>query len=207
MLGDHYAISYPGAEFETARNTRRGLVHERLAEKGAVFGQRMGWERADWFDASGDRSRVLQFGKPAWHDLVAAEHRAARDAVALFDQTSFGKLLVEGADAEKALQRLCANDMAVEPGQIVYSGMLNDRGGYESDFTATRLAADRYLIVTGTAQPIRDRHWICGHLEKNERVTVTDVSGDMRNPREPIVLCRRTGVGTLCAQRHRKDGL
>jgi 4-methylaminobutanoate oxidase (formaldehyde-forming) len=100
VLGDHYAISYPGAEFETARNTRRGLVHERLAEKGAVFGQRMGWERADWFDASGDRSRVLQFGKPAWHDLVAAEHRAARDAVALFDQTSFGKLLVEGADAE-----------------------------------------------------------------------------------------------------------
>lgn len=179
VLGDHYAISYPGTEPETARNIRCGPLHERLTAKGAVFGQRMGWERADWFDPAGDRSRVLQFGKPAWHDLVAAEHRAAREAVALFDQTSFGKLMVEGPDAEAALQRLCANDMAVEPGRIVYSGMLNDRGRYESDFTVTRLTDDRYLIVTGTAQPIRDRHWISGHLESNERVTVTDVSGDM----------------------------
>jgi glycine cleavage system aminomethyltransferase T/glycine/D-amino acid oxidase-like deaminating enzyme len=179
VLGDHYAIHYPGTEPETARNIRCGPVHERLAENGAAFGQRMGWERADWFDPTGDRSRVLQFGKPAWHDPVAAEHAAARKAVALFDQTSFGKLMVEGADAETALQRLCANDMAVEPGQIVYSGMLNDRGGYESDFTVTRMAADRYLIVTGTAQPIRDRHWILGHLETGERVTVTDVSDDM----------------------------
>lgn len=199
VLGDHYAISYPGAEPETARNIRCGPLHERLAAKGAVFGQRMGWERADWFDASGDRSRVLHFGKPAWHDLVAAEHCAAREAVALFDQTSFGKLLVEGADAEVVLQKLCANDMAVPPGQIVYSGMLNDRGGYESDFTVTRLAADRYLIVTGTAQPIRDRHWICGHLEVGERVTVTDVSDEMAvlslmGPNARDVLSRATGA-------------
>ncbi|MBT5413839.1 MAG: aminomethyl transferase family protein, partial [Rhodospirillaceae bacterium] len=99
------------------------------------------------------------------------------EAVALFDQTSFGKLLVQGPDAESALQRLCAADTAVAPGRVVYTGLLNARGGYESDLTVTRLDETRFMLVTGTAQPIRDRHWIRRNLRPEERVTVTDVSG------------------------------
>lgn len=177
-LGLHYAIHYPGRTHETARGLRRSPVHDRLAAKGAWFGTRYGWERAEWF--AGPESRVppaLGFGRPSWHDETAAECHAAREGVALFDQTSFGKLLVQGPDAEAALQRLCAADVAVEPGRVIYTGLLNARGGYESDLTATRLDDDRFMLVTGTAQPIRDRHWIERNLRPEERVTVSDVSG------------------------------
>lgn len=179
VLGDHYAIHFPGKEFEAGRGLRHGPVHQRLADKGAVFGQRMGWERADWFDPKSSGGRRLAFGRPAWHGHVAAEHYAARAGVAVFDQTSFGKLLVEGPDAEAELQRLCANDVAVAPGRIVYTGMLNAHGGYESDLTITRLAEDRFMLVTGTAQPIRDRAWIARNRRPDARITVSDASEEL----------------------------
>jgi 4-methylaminobutanoate oxidase (formaldehyde-forming) len=179
-LGLHYAIGYPGREPRTARDLRRSPIHERLTQIGAQFGTRMGWERAAWFPGPEDPvPAALRFGRPDWFDAEAREARAARDGVVLFDQSTFTKLIVDGTDAESCLQRLCANDVAVAPGKIVYTGMLNERGGYESDLTVFRLARDRYLLVTGTAQAVRDPHWIRRNLAAGERVSVTDVTGSL----------------------------
>ncbi len=176
-MGRHYAVNYPGYEFASARGVRRSPVHDRLAAAGAQFGLRMGWERADWFAGPGDAVPPKPtLGEPGWHAAVARDCAAARNDVVLFDQTSFAKLLVQGPDAEAALQRLCANHVGVAPGRVVYTAMLNDRGGMESDFTAFRLARDRYLLVTGSGQPVRDRHWIEQALSPDERVTIADIT-------------------------------
>jgi glycine cleavage system aminomethyltransferase T len=109
---------------------------------------------------------------------VIEEQRATREAVALYDQTSFGKLLLQGRDALAVLQRLCANEIDVPVGRMVYTAMLNARGGFESDLTVMRLAIDRFLLVTGSAQPVRDADWI-GATSATRFVTLTDVSGDV----------------------------
>lgn len=180
MMGLHYVVGYPGRELETARGVRRTPIHDRLAENGAQFGLRMGWERADWFaEGSELLPQPLKFGKPAWHDAVGRECFAARNGVALFDQTSFSKLMLQGPDAEPVLQRLCANNVAVKEGQVIYTAMLNDRGGMESDFTAFRLADDRYMLVTGSNQPVRDKHWIEQNLLDGEFVTLTDITSSL----------------------------
>ncbi len=179
VLGDHYAIGYPGREPGTGRDLRRSPLHERLAENGADFGVRGGWERPDWYrPMTASAARELRFGRPSWHDEVAAEHRAAREGVVLFDQSAFGKLRIEGPDAVDLLQRICANNIDVPPGRIVYTPMLNERGGYESDLTVTRLAPDAFLLVTGAAQAVRDAHWIATHRQNHADVASVDVSGD-----------------------------
>ncbi len=178
-LGLHYAIAYPGREHETARDLMRTPLHARLAARGACFGEHSGWERPSWFNTGGAPETVrLTFERPDWFENVAAEHRAAREAVALIDQSTLAKLLVEGPGAERVLQRLCANDMAVRPGRIVYTPMLNARGGYESDMTVMRLSADAFLVITGTAQPIRDADWIRRHLDQDAGAAVADVTAD-----------------------------
>ncbi|MSO93771.1 MAG: FAD-dependent oxidoreductase [Rhodospirillales bacterium] len=175
-LGLHYAIAYPGREPETVRGIRRTPLHDRLAAKGAYFGARASWERPLWFGARKGFKPALTFGRPAWFDKVAAEHKAAREAVVLVDQSTFSKLLVQGSDAESFLQRLSANDVAVAPGRCVYTGLLNDRGGYESDLTIQRLADDSFLLVTGTAQGVRDRDWLERNRRAEDRINVTDVT-------------------------------
>jgi len=178
VVGVHYDIAFPNRELVSGRGLRRSPFHDRLRERRASFGAKMGWERANWFAAEGMTPEpVYSFGRQNWFLCAAAEHRAAREAVAIFDQTSFGKLLVQGPDAESVLQWLCANDVAVPPGRIVYTGMLNDRGGYESDLTVTRLGDERYLVVTGAAQGTRDLDWIRRQTPVGARVTVTDVTG------------------------------
>lgn len=176
-LGLHYKMPWPNREFESARPLRRSPVYHRLQESGACFGSKMGWERPLWF-AAGDASPTMDysFGRQNWFANAEAEHTAARNAVALFDLSSFSKLLVQGRDAEAALQRLCANDVAVEAGRCVYTGLLNDRGGYESDLTVTRLGERAYLLVTGSAQAIRDRHWIEAGIGENASATVADMT-------------------------------
>jgi len=177
-LGLHYALAYPGREHETARNLRLSPLHQRLAAQGARFNARMGWERASWFTPEGMQvDTALTFGKPGWFGIVADEHQAARQSVALFDLSSMGKLLVQGRHAERLLQRLCANDIVVEPGRLVYTGMLNRRGGYESDLTVMRLDADSFLMITGTSQPVGDHDWIRRHIEPDEFATVHDATG------------------------------
>jgi len=176
VLATHYATEAPHREFETARDIRHGPLHDRQAAKGAHFTQRMGWERPSFFiDDGASVDLTPTFARPDFERYVAAEHAAARNGVALFDQSSYAKLRVRGPDAERLLQRLCANDMSAGPGRVIYTGMLNVKGGYESDCTVFRHAMDDYLIVTGTAQPIRDRDWIARNMH-DEQVFIDDVT-------------------------------
>ncbi|HKW93011.1 MAG TPA: FAD-dependent oxidoreductase [Methylomirabilota bacterium] len=177
IVGVHYHIAFPNRELTSGRNLRRSPLHDRLHARRASFGAKMGWERANWFAPEGVAPEPeYSFGRQNWFPYSAAEHRATREAVAVFDQTSFAKLRLEGADAESALERLCANDVAVPVGRVVYTAMLNERGTFETDLTVTRLAADAYLIVTGSAQATRDADWIRRHLPAGARVVLTDVT-------------------------------
>jgi 4-methylaminobutanoate oxidase (formaldehyde-forming) len=174
-LGLHYAMRWPRQEMETARPLRRSPLYDRLHARGARFGARMGWERPLYFDAPGAAAVPYGFGKPGWVPRVEAEQRAARGAAALFDQTSFAKLLVQGRDSLDLLQHLCANDLGGPVGTITYTAMLNARGGFESDVTAMRLAEREFLVVTGTAQATRDADWIRRAIG-DRFATVTDVT-------------------------------
>ncbi len=175
-LGLHYAMRWPRQELESARPLRTSPLYDLLAARGAEFGSKNGWERVNYFRRDAMSRPAFGLGAPGWLPWVQAEMRATREAVALYDQTSFGKLLVQGRDALAALQRLCANDIDVPEGRMVYTAMLNERGGFESDLTVMRQAADRFLVVTGSAQPQRDRDWIERHVQATEAVVVTDVS-------------------------------
>ncbi|MBM3554704.1 MAG: FAD-dependent oxidoreductase [Alphaproteobacteria bacterium] len=175
-LGLHYAMRWPRMELKTARPLRRSPLYDRLVAKGAVFGGKMGWERALYFLTPGTPEPPYGFAKPGWLPAMRAEQRAVREAVGVFDLGSFGKLLLQGPDAMTVLERLCANRMDVPVGRAVYTAMLNTRGGFESDFTALRLAEDAYLIVTGTAQAVRDAAWIKRRLG-GARAVLTDVTG------------------------------
>jgi sarcosine dehydrogenase len=197
-VGVHYFVAFPNRELETGRGLRLSPLYERLRDRRACFGNKMGWERANWFAPEGVVPETsYSFGRQNWFPYVAAEHRACREAVAVFDQTSFSKFRLEGPDAEAALQRLCANDVAVAPGRMVYTGMLNERGGFESDLTVTRISADEYLIVTGSAQVTRDAHWIRRHIPDGARATLSDVTGayavlGVMGPRARDLLARLT---------------
>jgi 4-methylaminobutanoate oxidase (formaldehyde-forming) len=148
-----------------------------LDHKGAVFGSKMGWERPNVFAPAGRPAELdYTWGRPEWLAWSAAEQTATRERVAVFDETSFGKLLVVGRDAETVLQRLCTADVAMDPGRAVYTGMLNERAGYEADVTVTRLARDRFLLVTSAASPVRDAAWIERHVRAADHVSVVDVS-------------------------------
>ena len=196
--GLHYAVAYPLRDFQSGRGVRRSPLHDRLAGRGAVFGSKMGWERANWFSSDGGPAEtVYSFGVQNWIPDSAAEHRAAREAVAVFDQTSFSKFLLEGRDALAVRQRLCANDVTVPAGRVVYTGMLNDRGGYESDLTVTRLDERSFFIVTGTAQVTRDADWIRRHIPSGADASLTDVSSSravlaVMGPRARTLLQRLT---------------
>ncbi len=177
VLGLHYAVPWPNRELATARPFRRSPLHHLLAGKGAVFGSKMGWERPNVFAPAGRPAELdYTWDRPEWLSWSAVEQTATREHVAVFDETSFGKLLVVGRDAETVLQRLCTADVAVEPGRAVYTGMLNDRAGYEADVTVTRLARDRFLLVTSAASPVRDAVWIERHVRAGEHLSVVDVS-------------------------------
>ena len=175
-LGLHYAMRWPRQELQTARPLRTSPLYDLLAAQGAEFGAKNGWERANYFrpaDAAPARSTL---GRPDWLPWMQQEQRATREAVALYDQTSFSKLLLQGRDALALLQQLCANEMDVPLGKMVYSAMLNPRGGFESDLTVIRQAQDRFLIITGSAQTVRDADWIARHIAPQQHVTLTDVS-------------------------------
>jgi 4-methylaminobutanoate oxidase (formaldehyde-forming) len=176
MVGVLYAMHWPFRQPETARGLRLSPLHDSLAARGACFGAVMGWERPNWYAAAGmDPAYRYSFGRQNWFPCAAEEHRAVREAVGLFDQSSFAKFRLEGPDATAVLQRLCANDVDVAPGRIVYTAMLNRRGGIECDLTVTRLTDDAYLIVTAAAAATHDADWIRRHLG-DARAVLTDVT-------------------------------
>ncbi|MCY0148154.1 FAD-dependent oxidoreductase [Hoeflea sp. G2-23] len=175
-LGLLYADHYPYRQMATARGIRRSPIHEQLKAHGAVFGEMAGWERANWFADEGEaREYKYSWKRQNWFDNQKREHMAVREAVGLFDMTSFGKIRVEGRDAASFLQRLCGNEMDVEPGRIVYTQMLNTRGGIECDLTVTRLSKTAYLLIVPGATLQRDLTWLRRHLS-DEFVVITDVT-------------------------------
>jgi len=177
VLGLHYEVPWPNRELESARPFRRSPVYGALAAAGAAFGSKMGWERANFFAPSGVAPAAsYTWGKPDWLPWSAAEQIATRQAVAVYDQTSFGKLLVSGRDALELLEWLCTASIAVPPGRVVYTGLLNQFGGYEADITVTRLGAAEFLLVTSSGSVVRDLDWITRHARRGQQVTVTDVT-------------------------------
>ncbi|MGX9181644.1 GcvT family protein [Mesorhizobium sp. BHbdii] len=174
VLGEHYAISFPGHEWKSGRDLRRGPLHDDHVRVGAQLGQRFGWERPLVFGTDVDMRPT--FGKAGWHDFVAKEVEAAHKGAALFDQSTFGKIRVAGSDAETFLQRLCANDMARDPGRVIYTAFLDDRGCFQSDFTAQRIDEDEYVLYVNTNGVLRDLVWLLNHRRSDERVEIEDVT-------------------------------
>ncbi len=177
VLGLHYAVPWPNRELDTARPLRRSPAYHLLKEANAGFGSRMGWERANFFAPPGQRPQIRYgWGKQNWLPWSAAEQRAARRSVAVFDQTSFSKFLLVGTDAEAALQWLCTADIATAPGRTVYTGMLNSRGTYEADITVTRLSATEFLLVSSAAQTEHDKDHIARRIPPGAAATLVNVT-------------------------------
>ena len=199
VLGLHYQMAWPNREFETGRGLRRTPLHDRLAAQGACFGVKNGWERPNWFarpnpqpetrnrqPAAGNTRHegpfaekprmTYSFDRQNWFANHAAEHRAAREKVALFDQSGFSKFILKGPNLLEGLQRLCGNNVDVPVGKTVYTGLFNQRGGFECDLTLVRLAPDEFYLVSGTAQTVRDADWIRRHLRPEQDGGLVDVT-------------------------------
>jgi len=179
-LGLLYAMHWPFRQPETARGVRRSILHDRLAAHGACFGETAGWERPNWYAPAGVKAEyAYSYGRQNWFDYSAAEHQAVRNAVGIFDQSSFAKFVVQGPDAEAVLNRISANNMSVPVGKVVYTQWLNERGGIEADLTVTREALDRYLVVTAAATQTRDFSWLQRNIPADARAMAIDVSSSM----------------------------
>ncbi|GHE00126.1 FAD-dependent oxidoreductase [Defluviimonas sp. 20V17] len=224
-LGLLYADHWPNRQMATARGVRRSPIHEHLKARGAVFGEVAGWERANWFARDGQAAEYRYcWGKPNWFENQRAEHMAVREGVGLFDMTSFGKIRVEGPGALRFLQRLCANQIDVAAGRIVYTQMLNLRGGIESDLTVTRLSEAAFLLVVPGATLQRDLAWLRRHLG-GDLAVITDVTAaeavfclmgpgsrevlarvspdDLSNAAHPFGVAREIEIGMGLARAHR----
>ncbi|NPD15885.1 GcvT family protein [Xinfangfangia sp. D13-10-4-6] len=224
-LGLLYADHYPYRQMATARGVRRTPLHGHLQARGAVFGEVAGWERANWFANPGqEREYRYAWGRQNWFENQRAEHMAVRQGVGLFDMTSFGKIRVEGRDAVSFLNRVCAGQMDVAAGRIVYTQMLNARGGIESDLTVTRLSERAFMLVVPGATLQRDLAWLRRHLG-DEFVVITDVTAaesvlcvmgpkardlmqrvspnDFSNEAHPFASMREVEVGYGLARAHR----
>ena len=176
-LGLLYAMHWPFRQPETARGVRKSVLHDRLADRGACFGEVAGWERTNWFAPEGMKPEyIYTYGKQNWFKYSAEEHNAVRNAVGLFDQSSFGKFILQGPDAMSVLNQICANEVDVAVGKIVYTQWLNETGGIEADLTVTRQAIDSYLIVTAAATQVRDFAWLRDHIPASARAMAIDVS-------------------------------
>ena len=179
-LGLLYATHYPFKQYETARGVRRSAIHDRLVAAGACHGEAFGWERPNWYGEPGSSPRYeYSYGRQNWFEANAAECKAVREAVGLFDQSSFAKFRLEGRDAMTVLNRVCANDVDVAPGRLVYTQWLNEKGGIEADLTVTRLSETAYLIVTGAETEVKDFNWLKRHIPDDAHAVLTNISSAM----------------------------
>ena len=176
VLGKHYEISFPCRQWASARMLKETPLHQKWLEANAHFGQFYGIERPLYFNKTSEPE--LTFGKPAWFDQVGEEVEQVHQRVGLFDQSTFGKICVSGKDAGPFLNRVCANNMSRPVGRAIYTAMLNERGGIESDLTALRLADDCYRLYVGTASIRRDLAWLKRHMLPGEELTLTDETHD-----------------------------
>ncbi len=179
-LGLLYAMHWPFYQYTSARGARRSPFHEALVRAGAVMGEQSGWERPNWFAPDGvEPVYRYSFGRQNWFEHTAAECRAVRDAVGLFDQSSFSKFLVTGPDACTVLERICANQVDRPQGTVVYTQWLNERGGIEADLTVTRLSETEFLVVTTAAGQTRDFAWLKRHIPDDTRCAAVDVTSGL----------------------------
>ena len=196
--GKHYAIGFPHEEYESGRPRIVSPLYDRLKAQGAVFGSKLGWERPNWFAPQGVEPRdVYTMGRQNWFPHVGEEHRHVREAVGVFDQSSFAKYELSGPDAASALEWICAASVSKPPGRVTYTQLLNTRGGIEADLTVARLSNELFYIVTGTGFRTHDLAWIRDHLPAGARVDLKDVTEDwgtltLMGPRARDVLAAAT---------------
>ncbi len=177
--GKHYTIGFPHEEYESGRPRLVSPLYERLKSRGAVFGSKLGWERPNWFAPAGTEAKdVYSMGRQNWFGPVGEEHAHVREAVGVFDQSSFSKYELSGPDALKALDWICANDVSKPVGRLTYTQLLNTRGGIEADLTVARIADDRFYIVTGTGFRTHDFGWIVDHIPAGLDCSFVDITED-----------------------------
>lgn len=197
-VGRLYADHWPFRQPETSRGVRRSVLHESLEQRGACFGVVAGWERANWFATSDVEPRYqYSWSRQNWFDCSAAEHKAVRNDVGVYDLSSMAEFLLLGRDAEEVIQRIAANHVAVPVGGVVYTQLLNEHGGIESDVTVTRLAQDKFFIVTGGVNETRDFDWIQRHIPEYAHASLINVSSayamlGVMGPRSRELLTRLT---------------
>ncbi|MGH2580131.1 MAG: GcvT family protein, partial [Actinomycetota bacterium] len=183
VYATYYDIHFPGQERRAGRPLKMAPTYARLAGLGAEFGEKAGWERPNWFRTNEDERfeelRPRGWAGRHWSTAIPAENIATRERAGLFDETSFSKIEVSGSDACSFLQRICANDVDVPAGRVVYTQLLNERGGIECDLTTTRLDPERYLLITGTAFGPHDLAWIRGWVGPEDDVEVRDVTSSL----------------------------
>lgn len=175
--GKHYTMAWPGEEHHSARPSRRSPLYDTLLAAGAVFGEKLGWERPNWFAAPGELAQdVYTYQRPNWHSAVAREHQAGRRTAMLIDQSSFAKFTLKGPDACAALQWIAAANVDRPAGSLIYTQMLNDKAGIECDLTVTRIAEDEYYITTGTGFATHDFDWIARNIPAGMNAQLVDVT-------------------------------
>ena len=176
-LGLLYAVHWPFYQYQTARGARKSPLHDRLLAAGACFGEAAGWERANWY-SPGETSPSYEYSyrRQNWFQQSAEEHRAVREGVGLFDQTSFAKFQMAGRDAVSVLNGVSANQIDVTVGRTVYTQWLNDRGGIEADLTVTRIGENEFFIVTSATSQVRDFHWLKDHIPDEAHAFLTDIT-------------------------------
>jgi 4-methylaminobutanoate oxidase (formaldehyde-forming) len=176
-LGLLYDMHWPFKQYRTSRGLRKSPLHDRLTSAGACFGEAAGWERANWYAPEGvEPVYQYAYGRQNWFDYSAAEHKAVRENVGLFDQTSFLNFLMQGKDAVCVLNRACGNQIDVTVGKVVYTQLLNERGGIEADVTVSRLADDTFMIVDACWQQTKTTYWLKGQIRPGEHAVFTDVT-------------------------------
>ncbi len=173
----HYTMAWPSEEHSSGRPCRRSPLYEQLLAVGACFGEKLGWERPNWFAGEGEKPvDVYSFERQNWFNAVGREHKAARERVVVLDQSSFAKFLMVGADACRALDWICANQVDRPVGTLIYTQLLNSRGGIECDLTVARLAEDRFYLVTGTGFATHDFDWIRRNIPAGLNANIVDVT-------------------------------
>jgi sarcosine dehydrogenase len=196
--GKHYTVAFPHEEYESGRPRLKSPLYETLKRQNAVFGSKLGWERANWFAGKGDEPRdIYSMGRQNWFTTVGAEHKQVREHAGIFDQTSFSKYMVRGSGAAEALSWLCANRVARDVGKLTYTQLLNSRGGIEADLTVSRLSESEFYVVTGTGFRTHDLGWMKDNLPKGadavfEDVTESYATLSLMGPKAREVLAKAT---------------
>ncbi|ANK89620.1 MULTISPECIES: GcvT family protein [Rhizobium] len=199
--GKHYTLAFPFEEYANGRPCRKSPLYDRLKAQGACFGEKLGWERPNWFAdlfANEEPRDVYSYKRQNWFEAVGREHRAVREGAVIFDQTSFAKFVLKGSDAEATLSWIAANDVAKPVGSLIYTQMLNDRGGIECDLTVARIAENEYYIVTGTGFATHDFDWIARNIPAEMHAELVDVTSaysvlSLMGPNARAVLEKVTG--------------